>query len=69
MGGAHARAGQADVGGRKDTLLSELPLHHRLSGVDRNATKMRIAYADPQYPGFSQLYEDHPDYAGEVDHT
>jgi hypothetical protein len=29
---------------------------------------MRIAYADPPYPGCAHLYEDHPDYAGEVDH-
>ena len=31
---------------------------------------MRFAYADPPYPGQSKrLYGDHPDYAGEVDHT
>lgn len=30
---------------------------------------MRIAYADPPYPGCGHLYKDHPDYAGEVDHT
>lgn len=29
---------------------------------------LRIAYADPPYPGRAHLYEDHPDYAGEVDH-
>lgn len=29
---------------------------------------MRIAYADPPYPGRAHLYADHPDYAGEVDH-
>lgn len=30
---------------------------------------MRIAYADPPYPGQSaKHYADHPDYAGEVDH-
>jgi len=29
---------------------------------------MRIAYADPPYPGCAHLYKDHPDYAGEVDH-
>jgi hypothetical protein len=28
---------------------------------------MRIAYADPPYPGCAHLYKDHPDYAGEVD--
>lgn len=30
---------------------------------------MRIAYADPPYPGCAGLYADHPDYAGEVDHA
>lgn len=31
---------------------------------------MRIAYADPPYPGQSKKhYGDHPDYAGEVDHV
>lgn len=30
---------------------------------------MRVAYADPPYPGQSaKHYRDHPDYAGEVDH-
>lgn len=30
---------------------------------------MRVAYADPPYPGQSRRhYADHPDYAGEVDH-
>lgn len=29
---------------------------------------MRLAYADPPYPGKSHLYIGHPDYAGEVDH-
>lgn len=30
---------------------------------------MRLAYADPPYPGKAELYADHPDYAGEVDHA
>jgi hypothetical protein len=29
---------------------------------------LRVAYADPPYPGCAHLYSDHPDYAGEVDH-
>lgn len=29
---------------------------------------LRIAYADPPYPGCARLYIGHPDYAGEVDH-
>ncbi len=30
---------------------------------------MRLAYADPPYPGRAHLYADHADYAGEVDHV
>ena len=31
---------------------------------------MRVAYADPPYPGqAAKHYADHPDYAGEVDHV
>lgn len=30
---------------------------------------LRLAYADPPYPGNAHLYRDHRDYGGEVDHT
>lgn len=30
---------------------------------------MRMAYADPPYPGFAWMYKDQPDYKGEVDHV
>lgn len=30
---------------------------------------MRLAYADPPYPGRAHLYRDHPDFAGEVNHA
>ena len=30
---------------------------------------LRLAYADPPYPGKAYLNRDHPDYAGEVDHA
>jgi hypothetical protein len=30
---------------------------------------LRLAYADPPYPGKAWLYRHHPDYAGEVDHA
>ena len=30
---------------------------------------LRLAYADPPYPGKARLYRDHPDYGGEVDHV
>lgn len=29
---------------------------------------MRLAFADPPYPGRAHLYADHPDYDGEVNH-
>lgn len=31
--------------------------------------RLRLAYADPPYPGRAHLYADHPDFAGEVDHV
>jgi hypothetical protein len=37
-------------------------------GVDPGRP-LRLAYADPPYPGKAWLYRDHPDYAGEVDHA
>jgi hypothetical protein len=33
------------------------------------ARPLRLAYADPPYPGKSFYYRGHPDYAGEVDHA
>jgi len=30
---------------------------------------LRLAYADPPYPGKARLYRGHPDYRGEVDHV
>jgi hypothetical protein len=30
---------------------------------------LKLAYADPPYPGKAWLYRDHPDFAGEVDHV
>ena len=30
---------------------------------------LRLAYADPPYPGKAWLYRDHPDYGGEVDNA
>lgn len=30
---------------------------------------MRIAYADPPYPGCAHYYKNHPDFDGEVDHA
>jgi hypothetical protein len=36
--------------------------------TDAIPSRVRVAYADPPYPGCAHLYKDHPDYAGEVDH-
>ena len=37
---------------------------------ERAGLPMRLAYADPPYPGLSRrYYGDHPDFAGEVDHA
>jgi len=36
------------------------------AGYDR---PLRLAYADPPYPGSAGLYRAHPDYGGEVDHA
>lgn len=42
----------------------------QLEPDDAGRTPLRLAYADPPYPGLSRrYYEGHPDYAGEVDHA
>ena len=47
--------------------------HRFLRTVGRAAVAadrpLRLAYADPPYPGNARLYRSHPDYAGEVDHA
>ena len=40
----------------------------RAQAVDPGRT-LRLAYADPPYPGKAHLYRGHPDYGGEVDHA
>lgn len=36
----------------------------------RTSRRLRLAYADPPYPGLSRkYYGDHPDFGGEVDHA
>jgi len=42
----------------------------RIRRVELAATDhpLRLAYADPPYPGKASIYRDHPDFAGEVDH-
>jgi hypothetical protein len=47
--------------------------HRFLRAVGRasaaGSLPLRLAYADPPYPGKARIYRDHPDYAGEVDHA
>lgn len=40
----------------------------RRAAIERDATPLRFAYADPPYIGKASIYRGHPDYAGEVDH-
>ena len=48
--------------------MSDSPMGQSVRSTE--ATVLRIAYADPPYPGQAKrLYGDHPDYAGEVDHA
>ena len=39
------------------------------SGSRDTSAPLRLAYADPPYPGLASYYANHPDYAGEVDHA
>lgn len=36
---------------------------------ERRVAGVRVAYADPPYPGKASYYKGHEDYAGEVDHA
>jgi hypothetical protein len=40
----------------------------RRAGLEMTAAPLRLAYADPPYPGKSRLYRDQASYGGEVDH-
>src|SRR5204863_6895565 len=44
------------------------PRQHRFGRAPKGGQK-RIGYADPPYPGCANLYKDHPDFGGEVDHA
>jgi len=70
-------AGPIPVAARRDSLCCSKrcrQARHRFGrAVGRAAAAaavvpLRLAYADPPYPGNSHLYRGHPDYAGEVDH-
>lgn len=43
--------------------------HRGLGAIGRVRRPLRLAYADPPYPGNARLYREHPDYGGEVDHA
>jgi hypothetical protein len=60
---------------RRDTLTCSKrcrQARHRfgagLRRLERTKQPLRLAYADPPYPGLAGYYEGHPDFAGEVDH-
>lgn len=69
--------GPIPAGARRDSVYCSKSCRQaawdfrRMSGVlAAAALPMRLAYADPPYPGLSATYyADHPDYAGEVDHV
>lgn len=68
--------GPIPAGSRRDAKTcgkrcrQALSRFRRAVGVaERTAEPLRLAYADPPYPGKSRrYYGDHPDFAGEVDH-
>lgn len=68
--------GPIPPGARSDSIYCGTP--HRQAAHRFGKTRalrvaaghpLRLAYADPPYPGKAGLYRDHPDYAGEVDHA
>lgn len=67
--------GPIPAGARRDAVCCSVrcrQARHRFThDVGRPGTAggrpLRLAYADPPYPGKARLYTDHPDYAGEVD--
>jgi hypothetical protein len=70
--------GQIPAKARRDAVCCSTPCRqarHRFNrAVGRAGTvavgrTLRLAYADPPYPGKARLYRGHPDYAGEVDHA
>lgn len=70
-------AGPIPAAARRDALCCSTrcrQARHRFTrgvgiGVAAAGATLRLAYADPPYPGLAGYYRDHPDYAGEVDHA
>jgi hypothetical protein len=60
---------------RRDAVFCSQPCRQaahrariRRAELDATARPLRLAYADPPYPGLARrYYRDHPDFAGEVD--
>lgn len=70
--------GQIPATARRDALCCSVrcrQARHRFTrtvgraGAVAPGRALRLAYADPPYPGNARLYRDHPDYGGEVDHA
>lgn len=70
--------GPIPAGARRDSITCSKRCrqarHRFVRGVGvapRSAARipLRLAYADPPYPGKASYYEGHRDYAGEVDHA
>lgn len=69
--------GPIPAAARRDALCCSVrcrQARHRFTrgvgvATSSTTTPLRLAYADPPYPGKAWLYRDHPDYAGEVDHV
>ncbi len=66
-----------NMGGKRPEALtcskrcrqSAFKFRRHVAQGERAAQPLRLAYADPPYPGLSRYYIGHPDYAGEVDHA
>lgn len=68
-------AGPIAAGARRDARYCSTRCRqgaHRVAvrrvAIARDGSPLRLAYADPPYPGLAGYYRGHPDYAGEVDH-
>lgn len=60
-----ARCGAGRLGTGSARTVGQAP---STAGAVAHGQPLRLAYADPPYPGNAHLYRGHPDFAGEVDH-
>lgn len=63
------------LNGRKDTKYcsrkcrqAAFRCRRRQTTVIETNRPLRLAYADPPYPGMASMYKDEPEYDGEIDH-